>query len=181
MPTFNDCDSICETLNSLKVQSYNEWELIIINDGSTDLTEKVVKGYIKDNKLENKIKYIYQENSDQLNALKNGLTHVTGDICYVLHSDDLLADDNVLYDINLLFNANKNIDGCIANSLLKIDKNSKVVSSILYRKYTNKTSDLPLQLLNIGSNLYYDFPFLKTEIFKTKYFYNYLTWNRPFW
>lgn len=181
MPTYNDSDTIIESLDSIKNQEYKNWELIIINDGSSDETEQVIKNYIKENDLKDKIKYLYQENADQLNALKNGLTHVSGDICYVFHSDDLLADDHTLDYINEVFNNNPQSDGCISHSIIQIDKESNFTKDIFYRKYTNKTSDIPLQLLNIGSNLYFDFPFLKTEVFKTKYFYNYLTWNRPFW
>lgn len=181
MPTYNDSDTIIESIESITIQDYDNWELIVINDGSNDETENIVKMFIKNNHLNEKINYIYQKNSDQLNALKNGLNHVTGDICYVFHSDDLLSDSHVLSSINEIFNNQKNIDGCIAHSLLQINKNSEIVKTINYRKYTNNKKDLPLQLLNIGSNLYYDFPFLKTDIFKTKYFYNYLTWNRPFW
>ena len=181
MPTYNDCKTIEESLDSLKMQTYLDWEIIIVNDGSTDETEKIVKDYIKNNNLEDKIKYVCQENADQLNAIKNGLNYATGDITYIFHSDDLLADENVLKDINEIFNDNPNIDGCISNKLLRINKQSRVVSTIKYRNYTNSKKDLPLQLLNIGSQLYFDFPFLKIEVFKNQNFYNYLTWNRPFW
>lgn len=181
MPTYNDCTTIEETLDCIKNQTYTNWELIIINDGSTDDTENVVKNYIKNNKLEDKIKYVFQQNADQLNAIKNGLNYATGDITYIFHSDDLLADENVLNDINILFNQNAGIDGVISNKLLKINKQSQVISTIHYKSYTNKKKDLPLQLLNIGSQLYFDFPFLKIEVFKRQNFFNYLTWNRPFW
>jgi len=42
MPTYNDSDSIVETLDSLKNQTYNNWELIIIDDGSSDNTKEIV-------------------------------------------------------------------------------------------------------------------------------------------
>ena len=59
MPTYNDSDSIIETLNTIKKQTYKNWILTIVNDGSNDNTEQVIKDFIESNKLEEKIKYIY--------------------------------------------------------------------------------------------------------------------------
>ena len=89
-PTYNDSKSITETLTSLSSQTYTNWESIIIDDGSTDNTKSIIENFKKENNLENKIKYIYQENKDQLNAILNGLNYITGDYIFVLHSDDLL-------------------------------------------------------------------------------------------
>ena len=60
-PTYNDSESIKETLTSLLNQSYTNWESIIIDDGSTDNTKSIIENFKKENNLENKIKYIYQE------------------------------------------------------------------------------------------------------------------------
>ena len=84
-PSYNDEISITKTLNSLKNQTYTDWESIIIDDGSTDETKRIIEDYKKKNNLEDKIKYIYQENQDQLNALLNGLQYVKGDYIFILH------------------------------------------------------------------------------------------------
>ena len=73
MPTYNDGKSIIETLNSVIMQTYNNWNLIIVDDGSKDDTRQIVESFIKEKELMGKIKYIYQENADQLNAIKNGM------------------------------------------------------------------------------------------------------------
>ena len=62
MPTYNDADTICETLDSICSQNYNNWELIIIDDGSSDNTKEVINTYIEKNNLNKKIKYVFQEN-----------------------------------------------------------------------------------------------------------------------
>ena len=46
IPTFNRAHLILHTLESIKNQTYNEWECIIVDDGSTDNTEDVLKKYI---------------------------------------------------------------------------------------------------------------------------------------
>ena len=71
MPTYNDSKTIMEAMNSIVSQSYDNWELMVIDDGSSDETKDIVNNYIKDNKLSKKIKYIYQDNADQLKALIN--------------------------------------------------------------------------------------------------------------
>ena len=50
MPTYNDADSIIETLDSVLKQTYQNWELLISDDGSTDNTKELIKNYIKEQK-----------------------------------------------------------------------------------------------------------------------------------
>ena len=61
--------------------------LLISDDGSTDDTKKIVNNYIKEHK-EERIKYYYHSNQDQLNAILNVLDNATGDYIHILHSDD---------------------------------------------------------------------------------------------
>ena len=61
MCCYNSEKYIEETLNSILSQTYKEWELIIVDDGSTDNTSIIIKNYINDNN-NNNIKYFYQEN-----------------------------------------------------------------------------------------------------------------------
>ena len=96
MPTYNDKNSIKETLDSVLRQTYTNWELIIINDGSIDDSENIIKSYIEKNNCSDKIKYNYQNNQDQLNAILNGIKYISGDYVYILHSDDLLPTDDFL-------------------------------------------------------------------------------------
>ena len=78
MPTYNDSNTIIRTLTSLLIQTYKNWELVIVNDGSTDNTATIINDFIDENHLSHKIKYLYQENQDQLNAIKNGLNYAKG-------------------------------------------------------------------------------------------------------
>lgn len=180
MPTYNDCDSICHTFDSIISQTYNNWELIIIDDGSVDNTSKVIKKYIRDHKLGEKFKYIKQDNTDQLLALINGSNYITGDYVYILHSDDLFASDDALKLANDYVTANPDIDGILPNILI-IDKDDNVVSKQKLLKYSKKDKNLAIDLLWLGRNMYSDFPFIKTSVFLSDMKENYLTWNRPFW
>jgi glycosyltransferase involved in cell wall biosynthesis len=59
IPTYNRAWCIENAIKSVINQNYDNWELIIIDDGSTDNTKKIVKKYLENNK----IKYFYKENS----------------------------------------------------------------------------------------------------------------------
>lgn len=175
MPTYNDCDTISASIKSLLDQNYENYELIIIDDGSTDRTKEVVAPFLKNDR----IKYIYEENSDQLNALINGARYISGDYVYVLHSDDMM-NLGVLKKANEFLNNNQKLDAIIADITL-MDNNEKIYSVQRCRKYVQKEYILPLQLLWLGRNLYVDTAFFKKDIFLTNIYTNYLTWNMPFW
>ena len=76
MPTYNDSSTIVYSLDSILSQNYKNYEIIIVDDGSTDDTKKAINNYKKKYDKDNKIKYIYQENKDQLNALKTACNHI---------------------------------------------------------------------------------------------------------
>lgn len=180
MPTYNDCESIIYTLDSLFEQTYDNFELIIIDDGSTDDTKNVIKKYKKKKDSLNKIQYVYEENSDQLNAIKNACNYITGDYIFILHSDDMLNNEFVLENVNKFFLTNKDVDAIISNLNL-INENGEDIGVQKVKKYKYKASIIPLQLLLLGRNMYVDVTFIKKEVFLDKMFNNYLNWNGPFW
>ena len=180
MPTYNDKDSIIDTFNSVISQTYQNWELVVVDDGSTDETESVVKNYIEKNNLEGKIKYIFQENQDQLNAIINGTNYISGDYVYLLHSDDLMPSQDFLEKLNIVVSENKDVDAFIGD-LIVIDGESKETGIQKVDYYSKKESVLPTLMLWLGRNLYADFMLAKKEIFISKIKDSYLTWNMPFW
>lgn len=180
MPTFNDSETICESINSIVNQSYKNWELIIVNDGSTDLTKDVIEKYKIENDKENKIKYIYETNQDQLNAIINGITYISGDYIYIAHSDDLLNGNDILDKCVKYMESNKELDAIISD-LIIINENGSVQGIQKTRKYTNKKYMLPLMELWLGRNIYVDVAFYRKDAFLNKVKETYLTWNTPFW
>ncbi len=180
MPTYNDANTIIDSIESIRIQTYKNWELIVVNDGSTDNTEETVTEYIQKNGLSDKIKYLYQENADQLNAIKSAIPYITGDYVYILHSDDILFDEDVLSKAEKTFNE-FNVDGFIPKRLPTMNNKKEV--GIVYKidLFKNKNYIIPKLAVNCGANFYIDFGFFKKNAFLSDFYHNYLEWNRPFW
>lgn len=179
-PTYNDSVSIEETLMSLLKQTYQDWEWIVINDGSTDDTEAHINGLIEKYGISEKCRYVYQKNADQLNALLHGLEFINGDYVFTLHSDDLLPEEDFFKKCIEEMEQHPDIDG-IFGDLLLIDEHSKVVGRQKVDEYRIQDGTPALMLLWLGRNLYSDVAFHRASIYRDSVKDNYLTWNMPLW
>lgn len=90
MPAYNSEKYIGESIESVLNQTYQNIELIIVNDGSNDNTEAVVKKY---QAKDSRIKYQWQMNGRQGKARNTALKLATGDLIALLDSDDLWDKD----------------------------------------------------------------------------------------
>ena len=180
IPTYNDEKYIIQSLDSILVQTISNYEIIIIDDGSTDNTKKIVFDYITNSKLNSKINYYFQENSDQLNAILRGLNYANGEYIFVLHSDDLLFENTSLEKCVNYMDSHLEIDSIIGDLTL-IDKNGNTTGVEHVRNYNKSNYILPLQLLWLGRNLYVDVGFHRRTSYIKKNKENYLKWNTPFW
>lgn len=84
MPTFNRAGMITKAIESVRNQSHQHWELIIIDDGSTDNTRETLKPFLRDNR----IRYVYQDNAGVSSARNRGLSVVQGNYVFYLDSDN---------------------------------------------------------------------------------------------
>lgn len=180
MPSYNDAVSIVETLDSLIEQDYTNWELMIVDDGSTDNTKEVIQKYKEEKDKENKITYLYQQNADQLNAILNGLDHTDGDFIFILHSDDLINEKDSFTKCVAYMEEHPEITEIIGD-LTTIDENSNYTGMQRVNDYKKEHYVLPLQLLWLGRNLFIDVAFHRRETFIKKVKENYVKWNTPFW
>lgn len=179
-PTYNDSDSIEETLMSLIKQTYQNWEWIVINDGSTDDTEAHITRLIEKYNISEKCRYVYQKNADQLNALIHGLEFISGEYVFTLHSDDLLPEDDFFEKCIQEMEAHPNIDG-IFGDLLLIDEHTEIVGRQKVNEYSIRKDTPALMLLWLGRNLYSDVAFHRASAYRGAVKDNYLTWNMPLW
>ena len=93
LPIYNVAPYLDETFQSLLNQSLNEIEIIAVNDGSTDNSEKIIKKYAAQ---DSRIKYYNQENQG-LSVTRNvALQHAIGKYIYMMDSDDILSSPEAL-------------------------------------------------------------------------------------
>lgn len=107
--SYNYQDYIKETIQSVLDQTYNDWELIIVDDCSTDRSVDVIKSF-----NDERIKlFINEKNLGLAQTVKRGVECATGDWIVFLESDDLITSDNIekkveiikkYPDLNLIFN-----------------------------------------------------------------------------
>ena len=88
VPVYNGEKYISKCIDSLLNQTLKDIEVIVVNDGSTDDTEKVVKSY-----TDERIKYYYQENGRQGKARNNGIRRATGEFLAFVDDDDYVESD----------------------------------------------------------------------------------------
>lgn len=89
VPTYNHASSLKITISSIISQTNTKWNLIIIDDGSTDETEKVVQAYLKDSRIQ----YYFQSNQGVSAARNLGIQKAKGEFVIFLDSDDYVKDN----------------------------------------------------------------------------------------
>lgn len=90
IPTYNRAVFLPKAIESVLAQTYNDWELIIVDDGSTDNTKDVVAQY-----SDSRIRYIYQDNAERSAARNNGIARASGDYVCFMDSDNYMKSDRL--------------------------------------------------------------------------------------
>ncbi|WP_372757293.1 glycosyltransferase family 2 protein [Mariniflexile sp.] len=125
IPTYNRAHLIIETLNSIKQQSYINWECIIVDDFSTDNTTEIIKNYIKE---DSRFRYYLKP----MNLLKGantsrnyGLDLSKGKYINWFDSDDIMHKDFIKRKVEIL--ANESLDFVVSYSLDFDEKGNKIL------------------------------------------------------
>ncbi|MDR1129676.1 MAG: glycosyltransferase [Prevotellaceae bacterium] len=100
LPVYNARETVLSTLESVKSQTYKNYELIIINDGSTDDSGALIERFLSNNKDLN-TKFIERENGGVSSARNRGIAESRGDYIAFIDSDDVWSPDKlkIQYDI----------------------------------------------------------------------------------
>lgn len=122
IPAYNRAHTISRTLDSLVKQTFKDFEVIVVDDGSKDDTEKVVLQY----KSLVALKYVKKENGGKHTALNKGIDEASGLFFMILDSDDWLVDTA----LELL------------HSLCEKIKDNEKYSGVLCRCVNNETGEI---------------------------------------
>ncbi len=99
VPCFNQGEFLIDSLNSVKNQFYQNWECIIVDDGSTEPTESIVKPFCDDDE---RFIYFKKENGGLSNARNFGIQKSRGKFILPLDADDKISKEYIVNAVNLL-------------------------------------------------------------------------------
>lgn len=153
IPCYNQEEFIADALQSVYEQTYDNWECIVMNDGSVDSSEKEILKWIDKDK---RFKYFYKENSGVADTRNQAVSHAQGEYILPLDGDDKLnkhyiekalnifrqnADTKLVYSDPILFGAKNDIINTVDYSFTTILYENMIPCTALFRKEDfNKTS-----------------------------------------
>ncbi len=92
IPTYNRAKFISATINSVLEQTFDDYELIVVDDGSTDNSKEIITVITNKNP---KVKYVWQENLERGAARNHGFRQASGKYVVFMDSDDLMLDNHL--------------------------------------------------------------------------------------
>lgn len=125
-PTYNRKELLKNLYESLKNQTYKDFEWIIVNDGSSDGTELSVRQFLDEKILD--IKYFYKENGGKQRAYNYGVEKARGELFICLDSDDKYVD-NALETILKYWKKYENDREIAGMGYLSIYENGEVIGT----------------------------------------------------
>ncbi|MBN1870654.1 MAG: glycosyltransferase [Candidatus Omnitrophica bacterium] len=96
MPTYNYAQYLSRAIDSVLAQTYKDFEIIVIDDGSTDHTKEVLRPYM------DKIRYVYQQNQGIAAARNRGIKEAQGKWIAFLDSDDSWVPEKLAIQADIM-------------------------------------------------------------------------------
>ena len=103
VPVYNSDKYLKECIDSILNQTYKEWECLIVDDGSTDNSAKIIKTYIKGDV---RFKYTYQTNKGVSVARNTGFKLASGDFINFLDGDDTFLPNKLKEQVGVFLKKN---------------------------------------------------------------------------
>lgn len=159
IPYYNRKEKIFRALGSVINQTYTDFEIILINDGSTDNGDKLVDDFIEKNK-EIRIIHLHQKNGGPSKARNRGIIASQGEYIAFLDSDDSWERNKLENQINFM---EKNKDIMITGTNYKIKTDSKIIT-----KYNSTEKYVRANFYKMLFKMFFCMPtvIVKSKIFK---------------
>ena len=145
IPTYNNFSFIRRAINSVFNQTWKDFEIIVVDDGSTDRTRNIIQEF------ENNIVYLKQENKGPASARNRGLKIAKGKYVVFLDADDEFLPDKLSYQGNFL-EENPSID-LVYSSGYRFREN-RDGNQLLFRCKKQMRFSFPKQKMKILSQTY---------------------------
>jgi glycosyltransferase len=160
--SLNNEKTIEETLISVKNQSYNNIEHIIIDGNSSDSTLEIISRYPHISKI------ISEKDKGIYFALNKGIKNASGDIIGFLHADDFLASNTIIEKIANIFVSDKDTDAIYGNLQYISNNKNKIIRNWIageFKKEKLKKGWMPPHPTFYAKKILFD----KIAYFNTKY------------
>lgn len=135
-PCYNGGKYISQTIDTVIAQTYEDWEMIIVDDGSKDNSADIVRAYMD---KDQRIKFLQQENAGSAAARNNGIRHAEGQYIALLDADDLWEPEFLEEQIKFM---KRNNAVCVYCSYSCIDENSAEILKPVICKPKITTKDM---------------------------------------
>ena len=139
LPVFNAERFLSQCLDSILRQTYQEWELIAVDDGSKDGSIEILKSY---EKRDNRIHIISKENEGVSIARNVALEQTHGDYIYFVDSDDIVMPEALMILVKAMESSHATF---VKSDFLPIDEQGKQVfinkKQVIRRRYDGKVMD----------------------------------------
>ncbi len=164
IPTFNRKDFLKEAIDSVLSQTYKNFELIVVDDGSTDGTGEMISKYYP------QIRYFYQKNKGPSAARNKGIKEAKGEYISFLDSDDLWLKEKLKKQIDF-FDKNPEYKICYTDEIW-IRNGKRVNPKKKHRKYCGWIFErtLPLCIVSPSSVIIHRNVFENVGLFDEEFF-----------
>ncbi len=180
IPSFNQGIFIAQTINSILNQSYQDFEILVIDGGSTDSTLDILKSY------NDRIFWLSEPDRGQTHAINKGIAITKGDVITYLNSDDYYLE-GTFEKVAGIFNQNDDVLWITGDYLIVDEGGNKIQSAIAkYKTFFRKR--LSFNLLTVLNPIIQPGTFLRRELIsktglfneELRYTMDYEYWLRAF-
>jgi len=141
IPTYNYAHFLCNAVDSVLAQTYRNIEIIVVDDGSSDNTSEIAKGYGA------RINYIYQANRGLSAARNAGIRVAGGEFIAFLDADDMWMPDKIMKQVQVL--KDHGAVGAVGSNLYQVDENLRDLAVVKNKNYAPEKFSRELLFFNI--------------------------------
>ncbi len=158
MPVYNAGRFLSDAVNSIRQQTFRDWEMICVNDGSTDGSGQVLDEFAAH---DTRIRVVHQSNTGIVGALNHGCELAHGPLICRMDGDDLALADRIESQLAFL----RNNQNCVAvgGAILEIDTDSDPLCA---SHLPTSHADIENNLLHRRTGLYHPTTMIRTAAFR---------------
>jgi glycosyltransferase involved in cell wall biosynthesis len=151
--SYNQCQYVLETLESVKAQSYKFTQFIIVDDYSTDDSVAIIDRWIQANKI-NCTFIRHKQNQGICKSLNDALAVATGKYISMVASDDVWLPDKIARQVEIMESQSDQV-GVLYSDALQIDRNGHTLPGLLIATHWKQLQEMPqgqvLDVLLVGN------------------------------